>query len=279
MQTIKTIAALRQTRAALRGPIALVPTMGALHAGHLSLVAAARASAETVIATIFVNPLQFGPNEDFARYPRQLETDLALLEAAGVDLVFTPSAAEMYPDGASTTIEVGEIGERLDGAHRPGHFRGVATVVAKLFHLTQPDLAFFGQKDAVQVAVLRRMVRDLNFPLELIACPIVRDPDGLALSSRNAYLSPGERQSALVLSRSLRQIQVQLQQGIRDLPSLLGPAQNLLHDEPGVRLEYLEAVHPDTLLPVDEVGEVAAGTLIALAVHIGKTRLIDNVIC
>jgi pantoate--beta-alanine ligase len=276
MQVLNTIAGMR---AALRdardhhAQIGLVPTMGALHAGHLSLVRRAREECGIVAASLFVNPTQFGPHEDFDRYPRQLAQDTALFEAAGVDLVFAPSVEEMYPPGATTYIDVGDLGSRLDGAHRPGHFRGVATVVAKLFHIIQPDRAYFGQKDAVQVAVLRRMVRDLNFPVELIACPIVRDPDGLALSSRNAYLSPEERARALILPRTVDAMRQAIAAQTKDRRTLLQIGLNILSQEPAVALEYLEIVNPSTLVPVDTI---APGTLIAIAAKVGKTRLIDN---
>jgi len=246
--------------------------MGALHAGHLSLVSRARQENEIVTASLFVNPTQFAPGEDFDRYPRQLAHDCALFESAGVDLVFAPSVDEMYPSDATTYIDVGDLGTRLDGASRPGHFLGVATVVAKLFHIIQPDRAYFGQKDAVQVAVLRRMVRDLNFPLDLIACPIVRDPDGLALSSRNAYLTPAERVHALALPRALEAVRQALASST-ETSTALQPALTLLAADPAVNLEYLEAVDPLTLLPVPTI---LPGTLIAIAAKIGKTRLIDN---
>jgi pantoate--beta-alanine ligase len=247
--------------------------MGALHAGHLSLVARARAESGFVSASLFVNPTQFGPNEDFARYPRRLEEDLYLFEQAGVDLVFAPTPEEMYPPGATTFIDPGELGNRLDGLHRPGHFRGVATVVAKLFHILRPHRAYFGQKDAVQVAVLRQMVRDLDFPVELIACPIIRDADGLALSSRNAYLTPAERTRALALPRTLEAMRRGLASAVTSRPQLIAIGLDVLHQEPSVALEYLEAVHPDTLLPVDPI---VPGTLIAIAARVGDTRLIDN---
>src|ERR1700688_2771217 len=210
MRICQTIEEMRAAcREAKRGGkrLGLVPTMGALHEGHLSLVRAAKATCDAVAVSIFVNPAQFGPKEDFASYPRNLEKDCRTLEAAGVDLVFTPSVEEMYPSGASTFVEVGGLSERLDGASRPGHFRGVATVVAKLFNIFIPEHAFFGQKDAAQVAVLRKMVRDLQFPVQLNVCPTVREPDGLALSSRNQNLSEEQRRQALVLSRALRVVQ------------------------------------------------------------------------
>jgi pantoate--beta-alanine ligase len=277
MHVLTTIAAMRSALRAVRakspGVLGLVPTMGALHAGHLSLVERARASCGVVAATLFVNPTQFAPGEDFERYPRPFERDRELFEAAGVELLFAPTAEEMYPRGSTTFVDVGELGTKLDGASRPGHFRGVATVVSKLFHIVQPDLAFFGQKDAVQVAVLRQMVRDLDFPVELIACPIIRDADGLALSSRNAYLTPAERTRALALPRTLEAMRRGLASAVTSRPQLIAIGLDVLHQEPSVALEYLEAVHPDTLLPVDPI---VPGTLIAIAARVGDTRLIDN---
>jgi pantoate--beta-alanine ligase len=277
MQVLKTIvevrAALKAARAHDGDVVGLVPTMGALHRGHLSLVARAKAECGVVAASLFVNPLQFGPNEDFDRYPRQFERDCELFEAAGVDLVFAPGVAEMYPQGATTTVDVGAIGSRLDGAHRPGHFLGAATIVAKLFHVTQPDRAYFGQKDAVQVAVLRQMVQDLNFPVELIACPIVRDEDGLALSSRNAYLSADERARALTIPRTLDAMRDEIAAGIVDVDFVLKAGMESIQRSGGIDLEYLEVVDSMTLEPVRVVGP---GTLVAMAARVGKTRLIDN---
>jgi pantoate--beta-alanine ligase len=255
--------------------LGLVPTMGALHPGHISLVRAARAQCDVVAASIFVNPTQFGPNEDFAKYPRTFEQDCALLEAEGVALVFAPTPEEMYPAGATTFIEVAEISDRLDGASRPGHFRGVATVVAKLFHIVAPDKAFFGQKDAAQVAILRRMVRDLNFDLDLVVCPIIREPDGLALSSRNRYLSAQERDLALVLSRALHAIYETWHAGQINVAPLLDAAHSVMAIHPEVRIDYLAIVDPDTLLPLDKA---VPGALAAIAAHVGTTRLIDNII-
>jgi pantoate--beta-alanine ligase len=279
MHVLTTIAAMRSALRAVRakspGVLGLVPTMGALHAGHLSLVERARAACGTVAATLFVNPTQFAPGEDFERYPRPFERDRELFEAAGVDLLFAPAAEEMYPRGSTTFVDVGELGTKLDGASRPGHFRGVATVVSKLFHIVQPDLAFFGQKDAVQVAVLRRMVQDLNFPVELVACPIVRDQDDLALSSRNAYLSPAERLQALAIPRALRAIRAELDAGVTSAQKVLQNGLRVLSAEPRVGLEYLAAVDPASLTPVTEI---ARGTLIALAARVGQTRLIDNLL-
>lgn len=251
--------------------------MGALHAGHLSLVQAARSANGSVVASIFVNPTQFGPNEDFSKYPRTFEADRALLEGGGVDLLFAPEPTEMYPAGASTTIDVGPVATRLDGASRPGHFTGVATVVAKLFGIAQPDRAYFGQKDAAQVAVLRQMVRDLSLPVELVVCATVREPDGLAMSSRNRYLSPAERQRALVLRHALLGAQEAIAQGISDADVLLEAARAVLRREPEFRLDYLALVDPDTLLPL-EILTVDKRVLLAVAGWIGATRLIDNLL-
>lgn len=276
MHIAHTIADLRHVRAALTGQrLGFVPTMGALHAGHRSLLRRARRECDAVAASLFVNPLQFAPTEDLARYPRTFEADCYMLEEEGVDLLFAPTPAEMYPDGNVTLIHVAGIEDRLDGASRPGHFTGVATVVAKLFHIVAPTHAYFGQKDAAQVAVLRQMVRDLNFDLELIACPTVRDADGLALSSRNAYLSFEEHARALVLSRTLRHIATRVAQGIRDSAILLAEAHALLSAEIGVTLDYLTIVDPDTLLPVTLAGP---GSLVAIAAKVGSTRLIDNLL-
>jgi pantoate--beta-alanine ligase len=258
-----------------RGLLALVPTMGALHEGHLSLVRRARAECGAVAASIFVNPLQFGPNEDFAKYPRTFADDCARLEAEGVDVLFAPGAAEMYPAGAVTKISVEGIGDRLDGASRPGHFTGVATVVAKLFNTIEPSRAYFGQKDAAQLAVLRQMVRDLNFGVEVVACPIVRDPDGLALSSRNRYLSSADRKHALALHRALQAMQAMIARGERASAALLEEGTGILCAEPEVRVDYLAAVDAQTLLPVERA---EAGTLLVVAAWVGATRLIDNFI-
>jgi len=278
MRIARTVAEVRAALAELRAQsrsVGLVPTMGALHQGHLSLVRAARAACDAVVATIFVNPTQFGPNEDFSKYPRTFQADCALLESEGVDLLFAPEPAEMYPEGSGTVIEVEGISDRLDGQSRPGHFRGVATVVAKLFNIIGPDKAFFGQKDAAQVAILRRMVRDLNFPLEIVVCPIVRDPDGLALSSRNRYLSPEDRQSALVLHRTLHRIEARAAAGEVDSSALLDAGLAVLAEEPDVRLDYLRVVDPDTL---EDRADVRQGALVAVAAWVGPARLIDNLL-
>jgi pantoate--beta-alanine ligase len=255
--------------------LGLVPTMGALHEGHLSLVRAARALCDAVAASIFVNPAQFGPSEDFNKYPRSFERDCELLEREGVDLLFAPSVQEMYPAGAVTYVTVEGLSEKLCGKSRPGHFRGVTTVVAKLFHIVEPDLAFFGQKDAAQVAIIRRMVRDLNLPVELAVCPIVRESDGLAMSSRNAYLDPQQRKSALVLYRSLMAVQNLFDQGERNAARLIAAGREIFFAEPSARFDYFEIVDPETL---DAIGKVDRPALVAVASFIGTTRLIDNLV-
>ncbi len=278
MRIARTIADVREQCRAFHADgntIGFVPTMGALHEGHLSLLRASRQRCGHTVASIFVNPTQFAPTEDLDKYPRPFEADCALLEAEHVDLLFAPTAEEMYPAGATTFVTVEELSSRLDGLSRPGHFRGVATVVAKLFHIVQPDFAFFGQKDAAQVAVLGRMVRDLNFPLELVVCPTVREPDGLAMSSRNRYLSPSERKSSLALSRALNAMQSLAQQGEHRSDRLLAEGLRVLEAEPGMKIDYLSVVNPDTLEPVENV---AAGALLAVAAFVGTTRLIDNVL-
>jgi pantoate--beta-alanine ligase len=278
MQVLSTIREMRAASLAVRKSgqsMGLVPTMGALHAGHIALVRAARAQCDVVAASIFVNPKQFGPNEDFSKYPRTFEKDCALLEAEGVAPIFAPQPEEMYPAGASTFVEVEGVGDRLDGASRPGHFRGVATIVAKLFHIVGPDKAFFGQKDAAQVAVLRSMVRDQNFDLDLVVCPTVREPDGLALSSRNRYLSAEERARALVLSAALNAISATYRAGQKSVAHLLEAGRSVLATEPEVRIDYLEIVNADTLLPLTEA---VPGALAAVAAYVGSTRLIDNTI-
>lgn len=255
--------------------IALVPTMGALHEGHLSLVRAAKKNCDAVVVSIFVNPTQFGPHEDFDRYPRPVEADCALLEGEGVDAVFLPEVAAIYPRGATAFVDAGPISERLDGLSRPGHFRGVTTVVAKLLNIVDPDQAYFGQKDAAQVAVLQHMVRDLHFRAELVVCPIVREADGLAMSSRNSYLSPDEREQALVLNKTLRIIQSRFGEGERDANQLVAAGLYTMAYEPAVRIDYLKVVNPQTL---EDLPEVEGRALVALAAYVGKTRLIDNVI-
>ena len=277
MKLVHTIEEVRAfSRGRVRGTrLGLVPTMGALHEGHLSLVQAARAQSDVVAVSIFVNPTQFGPNEDFARYPRNLEGDCAMLEREGVDVVFAPSAEEMYPPGAVTWLTVDGLSERLCGKSRPGHFRGVATVVAKLFNVVEPDNAFFGQKDSAQVAVIKRMVRDLNIPVKIEVCPIVRESDGLALSSRNAYLSPDERKMALVPYASLQRAQKVFDSGERDAAKIGAEAKKAFVWQPAVQLDYFEIVDPDELVPMASINRKS---LVAVAAFVGKTRLIDNIL-
>lgn len=278
MQILRTVHELRAWSRAARcagNTVGLVPTMGALHAGHASLIRAARQRCQTVAVSLFVNPTQFGPNEDFARYPRTFDADCALAQSLGADVVFAPSVEEMYPDGAQTFVEVEQISDRLDGQSRPGHFRGVATVVAKLFLAAEPDYGFFGQKDAAQVAVLRRMIADLRMSLELVVCPIVREADGLALSSRNTYLSPEQRKQALVLSRSLEAVEQLVAAGERNAEKLIAAARAVFAQEPAVRIDYVTLIDWATLEPVDTA---VPGTLFAVAAWVGETRLIDNTI-
>jgi len=272
---------IKDMRAACRGVrrggkrVGFVATMGALHEGHLSLVRAGRARCDVVVASIFVNPTQFGPNEDLAKYPRTFNRDRELLEKEGVELLFAPSAEEMYPVGAMTWVTVEGLSEKLDGRSRPGHFRGVTTVVAKLFHVIEPDAAYFGQKDAAQVAVIRQMVRDLNFPVEIVACQIVRESDGLAMSSRNAYLDPQQRKEALVLHRSLMRVKKMWEGGENSAEKLLAAGREEPARESSVRLDYFEIVDAESL---DPVGNVGKGALVAVAAFVGATRLIDNIV-
>jgi pantoate--beta-alanine ligase len=249
--------------------------MGALHAGHASLIRAAHEACGAVAVSIFVNPTQFGPNEDYARYPRSLEADCKLAEAAGATVIFAPPVEELYPAGATTFVEVEGLSGRLDGASRPGHFRGVTTVVAKLMIASEADRGFFGQKDAAQVAVLRRMVTDLRLAAEIVVCPIVREADGLALSSRNAYLSAAERAQALTLSRTIRQVEALVASGERRASALVEAARQIFAAEPAIRVDYIELVNWATLEPVETA---AAGSLFAVAAWVGATRLIDNTI-
>ena len=278
MEVIRTVQELRAWTRADRyetNTIGIVPTMGALHAGHASLIRAARNTCGCVVVSIFVNPTQFGPNEDYARYPRTFDADCALAEAEGATLVFAPSVEEMYPAGAATFVEVEGLSNRLDGASRLGHFRGVATVVSKLLIATEADQAFFGQKDAAQVAVLRRMVTDLRLPADIVVCPIVREPDGLAMSSRNAYLNAEERRQALTLSRAIRRVEELTGDGKRNASTLIAAARDVFAEEPAVRADYIELVDWDTLLPVETA---VPGSLFAVAAWVGTTRLIDNTI-
>jgi pantoate--beta-alanine ligase len=253
--------------------IGFVPTMGYLHEGHLSLVRESKKRADVTVVSIFVNPTQFGPNEDFKKYPRDLAKDSAYLEKGGVDCLFSPAAAEIYPPGYRTFIEVHGLQDRLCGRSRPGHFRGVATVVLKLFNIVGPDLAFFGAKDAQQILIIQRMTADLNLDVEVVTCPLVREADGLALSSRNAYLSPEERKAALVLSTSLRGAERAIAAGERDAAEIIAGIRSMIGAEPLARIDYVEAVDPLNLEPV---AEIRGDVLIALAVYFGTTRLIDN---
>lgn len=255
--------------------VGFVPTMGALHEGHLSLVRTARAQADVVIASVFVNPKQFGPNEDFSRYPRDPERDSAMLAAEKTDYLFLPSVEEMYPPGETTWVTVEGITDKLDGRSRPGHFRGVTTVVAKLFNIVQADFAFFGQKDAAQVAIVSKMVRDLNFDVRVVVCPIVREADGLAMSSRNAYLTPEQRKQATVLSRALMRVQSLVDRGEASSARLMVAGTQVMAEEPAVKLDYFEIVDRETL---DPVSDVSRGALVAVAAYVGNTRLIDNVV-
>ena len=271
MNVVRDRPALSAARAALPGRTAVVMTMGALHEGHRALIRTAKAGARSVVVTIFVNPLQFGPNEDLDRYPRPFDADVAACEEEGADLVFAPAPEVVYPEQPYVRVRAGALGDVLEGASRPGHFDGVLTVVAKLLHLTAPDVAVFGQKDAQQLALIRRMVRDLDFPVEVVGVPTVREPDGLALSSRNAYLSPAERAAALAISRALDAAETVALQGSQ---AVTDAARRVLDAEPGLRTDYLALVDPDTLEPLDRSHEAA---LLAVAAWSGSTRLIDNV--
>ena len=253
--------------------VGFVPTMGAFHAGHLELMRTARRECGYVVVSVFVNPTQFAPSDDFERYPRNLKSDAAMAEGEGADLVFAPSAAELYPEGFDTCVEVGKLGQVLEGASRPGHFRGVATVVAKLFTVVSPDKAYFGLKDNQQLKVIQRMVRDLDFAVEIVPCPTVREPDGLAMSSRNAYLSADERKAAAVLYGSLRLAEERVRGGERDAEALQSAVRQMIEAEPLALLDYAAVVDPETLEPVRQVGDLV---LVALAVRIGNTMLIDN---
>ncbi len=278
MKVLTSIGAMRvackQARALPEIKLGLVPTMGALHEGHLALVRAARGACDTVAVSIFVNPTQFGPNEDLALYPRTFEADCSLLQEAGVDLIFAPTAEEMYPSQSfGAFVNVPGISERLDGRSRPGHFRGVTTVVSKLFHIVAPDRAYFGQKDAAQVAVLEAMVRDLDFGIEIVVCPTVRDTDGLALSSRNRYLTPAQRGEALVIPRALRCAASAVERGERSAEMLKVMMKHHLSEAASLRIDYVEAVSRRSLLPQETVDRE---TLLAIAAWVGDTRLIDN---
>jgi pantoate--beta-alanine ligase len=275
MQIITSLPDLRTARLSLTGRVGLVPTMGYLHEGHLSLVSRAKAENEHAIVTIFVNPTQFGANEDLSKYPRDLERDLSLLRPLGVEVVWTPSAEVMYPPGYQTWVEVEALTNPLEGAMRPGHFRGVTTVVAKLFNATQPNKAYFGQKDAQQAAVIRRMAVDLNFPLEVVVCPTAREADGLAMSSRNKYLNEAERKAATVLFRSLSAAKDLYESGERNAETIRRKMKETLEAEPLAQMQYVSCADYDTL---EELDEVKGKALLSMAVFLGKTRLIDNVV-
>ena len=275
MKVVTSLIELRAARAALPGPVGLVPTMGYLHEGHLSLARRAKLECASVAASIFVNPSQFGPAEDLAAYPRDLPRDLAMLEAAGVDLVWTPTPDIVYPPGFQTWVTVDQVAQPLEGERRPGHFRGVATVVAKLFNVFQADRAYFGQKDAQQVVVIKQMALDLNFPVKIVVCPTVREADGLAMSSRNAYLDPEQRQAATVLIRALRAAETAFNHAERSADVLRQIMADIIDAEPLARRQYVSCADPATLQELEGSVERA---LLSIAVHVGKTRLIDNLL-
>ena len=275
MKVIQTVADFRAAQREYPRPLGLVPTMGYLHEGHLSLVRRCREDNATAVASIFVNPTQFGPSEDLSTYPRDMDGDLAKLEAEGVDLVFAPDASEMYPEGFDTTIDVGDIARRLEGEHRPGHFQGVATVVCKLLTIVRPDNVYFGQKDAQQCLVIKRLNADLDLGAEVIVLPTVRDPDGLALSSRNAYLSEEDRGAALSLYRALNRAQTLYGDGVRDAGAMRREMLILLEAEPSASVDYVSVADAETLVELESVDRPA---LVSMAVRIGRVRLIDNVV-
>jgi pantoate--beta-alanine ligase len=274
MQVLTTVAEVRAARAGARGSVGLVPTMGALHDGHMALIREARAANDRVWVSLFVNPTQFGPNEDFAGYPRDADRDLALLEAEKVDFAFLPPAEEIYPAGFDTAVDAGLITEPLEGRHRSGHFLGVATVVLKLLNIVQPSRAYFGRKDAQQLAVIQRMVADLDVNVEIVPVDTVREPDGLAMSSRNAYLSAAERQSALVVWKALSLAREMWTRGARDAEAFRRRMRELVEEEESARIDYVSVADPATLL---EVERIQGPVLVSLAVRIGRTRLIDNI--
>lgn len=275
MRLVISIAEYKLWRRSITGSVGFVPTMGYLHEGHLSLVRRSKKDNDFTVVSIYVNPTQFGPQEDFARYPRDLPRDLALLEKEGTDIVFAPKDEEMYPQGFSTWVNVERITDRLEGAFRPGHFRGVATVVAKLFNIIEPTRAYFGQKDAQQAVVIKRMVKDLNMNVEIIVMPTIREPNGLAMSSRNVYLNPQERKSALVLYRSLLLAQELYQKGERDAEKIRAAMRELIQKEPLAKIDYISIADPEEL---DELKVIDRPALVSLAVRIGTTRLIDNIL-
>jgi len=273
MKVVSTLDELRSAKSDLPSPLGLVPTMGFLHEGHISLVKRAKAECKSVGVSIFVNPTQFGEGEDLEAYPRDLPRDLRLLEEKGVDLVWVPTIEDVYPTDSQTWVVVEALTQRLEGVQRPGHFRGVTTVVAKLFNAFQPDRAYFGQKDAQQALVIRRMVKDLLLPIEIVVCPIVREEDGLAMSSRNAYLSPEQRRAAMALHQALRDAAERFKNGERDAEVLRGSMLAVIQDEPMARVQYVSVADPDTL--EEAQGEIQ-NALLSMAVYIGDTRLVDN---
>ena len=276
MRTVGTIAEVRAWRRAGGGSVGLVPTMGYLHEGHLSLARRARAENDRVAASLFVNPTQFGPNEDLSRYPRDLARDQELLASAGCDLLFAPTPDEMYRPRASTFVDVGAVAAPLEGERRPGHFRGVATVVLKLFGIFEPTRAYFGEKDAQQLAVIRTMVRDLDVPVDVVGCPTVREADGLALSSRNSYLNADQRRAAPILYKSLLAARARWQAGERSADALRTAMLQTLHTEPLARVDYAEVADPESFQPLSD--RVEGSALLLLAVHVGPARLIDNLL-
>lgn len=273
MKTISSLSDLRTARLSLNGTVGLVPTMGYLHEGHLSLIRYAKAECEHVVVSIFVNPTQFGANEDLSKYPRDLERDLSLIKPLGVEVVWNPTPEIMYPTGYQTWVEVDALTHPLEGAIRQGHFKGVTTVVAKLFNATQPHKAYFGQKDAQQAAVIRQMVRDLNFPLEVVVCPIIREADGLAMSSRNKYLEGADREAAVVLYHALSAAKISYEGGERKAENLRRKMKEVIESEPRAQMQYVSCADYDTLAELDVV---SGKTLLSMAVLLGKTRLIDN---
>jgi len=275
MRTVETIAKMRQVCQKLEEPVGFVPTMGFLHEGHLSLVRRARDENRSVVTSIFVNPTQFAPNEDLATYPKDLERDLAMLEAEGVDIVFLPTNEEMYPPQSDSWVEVGKLAQRLEGASRPTHFRGVTTVVAKLFNIVRPTRAYFGQKDAQQAAIIKRMVADLDMNLEIVVCSIVREADGLAMSSRNSYLNPEQRAAATVLYEALQRAELFWGAGIRDAFTLRQEAASVIRQQPLAEIDYVSVADPETLLELDKI---EGSALLSMAVRFGKTRLLDNML-
>jgi pantoate--beta-alanine ligase len=275
MQVVETVAGMKQLRKQVAEPVGFVPTMGYLHQGHIAIVNRARAENATVVVSIFVNPTQFGPKEDFQKYPRDPQRDLALLEKAGTDIVFMPTAEEMYPPGYDTWVDLGDITGRLEGASRPGHFRGVATVCNQLFNIVQPHRAYFGQKDAQQLLVIQKMVADLNMNLEIVPFPTIREPDGLAMSSRNVYLNPEQRRAAVVLYQALTLAQKLFAEGARDAGELRRRMTDLINKEPLARIDYVSVADTATLAELDRIDKKA---VVSMAVFMGQTRLIDNVV-